>query len=186
MAVVDTLFTDFMDASDVLMAANEVSLQIILESNLRKTLLLSAASYFEYTLCRIVNDFTDIVTSGNSMIISLVQTKAISRQYHTWFDWKTPNANVFFGLFGKVFRDHMTTKIATDDRIADAIRAFMEIGRERNLLVHSDYASHFINKTPDEIYALYILANNFVEMVSTELQACSAKMKGSPDLTLGV
>lgn len=54
MAVVDTIYTDFKDAAGVLSAANEVSLQIMLDSNLRKTLLLSAASYFEYTLSRAI------------------------------------------------------------------------------------------------------------------------------------
>lgn len=177
MAVVDTLFTDFMDASNVLMQANELSLHIILESNLRKTLLLSAASYFEYTLCGVVSDFTDRVTSGNSMISSLVHSKAINRQYHTWFDWKAPNANTFFSLFGKAFREHMTAKINADEEIGNSIRAFMEIGRERNLLVHSDYASHFIDKTPDEIYSLYLAANRFVELVPAELLACSLKIQ---------
>ncbi len=46
MAVVDTIYTEFKDAVSVLAAARELSLQITLESNLRKTLLLSAASYF--------------------------------------------------------------------------------------------------------------------------------------------
>ena len=59
MAVVDTIYTDFKDAASVLAGAKEVSLQIMLDSNLRKTLLLSAASYFEYTLSREVVAFTD-------------------------------------------------------------------------------------------------------------------------------
>ncbi|HEX8417055.1 MAG TPA: hypothetical protein VF641_05560, partial [Methylobacterium sp.] len=46
---------------------------------------------------------------------------------------------------------------------------------ERNLLVHSDYASFYIDRTPDEIYSLYLSANRFVEVVGSELRACSAK-----------
>ncbi len=49
----------------------------------------------------------------------------------------------------------------------------MEIGRERNLLVHSDYASYLINKTPEEIYTLYQKAHEFVSIVGVELRACS-------------
>ena len=30
------------------------------------------------------------------MIPSLVKNKAVSRQYHTWFDWNSNNANAFF------------------------------------------------------------------------------------------
>jgi hypothetical protein len=178
MAVVDSLYADFMDASKVLMSANEVSLQIMLESNLRKTLLLSSASYFEHTLSAAVGRFTEEVTFGNAMMLTLVHSKAISRQYHTWFDWDANNANKFFKLFGKVFYDHMTAIIGENDALVGNIRAFMEIGRQRNLLVHSDYASHFIDKTPDEIYALYLAANGFVGVVESELFSCSSKIKG--------
>jgi hypothetical protein len=78
MAVVDTIYEEFKDAATVLTKSNELSLQIMLDSNLRKTLLLSAASYFEYTLSREVADFTQEVTGGNGLIGALVKTKAIS------------------------------------------------------------------------------------------------------------
>jgi hypothetical protein len=175
MAVVDTMYAEFKDAAAVLVGANELSLQIMLESNFRKTLLLSAASYFEYTLSREVATFTDEITDGNMMIGSLVQTKAISRQYHTWFDWKSSNANQFFSMFGQDFRDHMAKKVAADVILSTSIKAFMEIGRYRNQLVHSDYASHLINKTLEEIYKLYLEANEFMKIVGTELRACAAK-----------
>lgn len=176
MAVVDTIYTEFRDAVYVLAAAREVSLQIMLESNLRKTLLLSAASYFEYTLSREVGAFINEMTAGNSLVMALVQSKAIVRQYHSWFDWERPNANKFFSLFGQEFRDHMAACIAADEVLAEGIKAFMEIGRERNLLVHSDYASYLINSTPEEIYALYQKANEFVSIIGAELRACSAKL----------
>jgi hypothetical protein len=52
----------------------------------------------------------------------------------------------------------------------------MEIGRERNLLVHSDYASYLINKTPEEIYTLYRKANEFASIIGAELRVCSASL----------
>jgi hypothetical protein len=179
MAVVDAIYTDFQDAAAVLEKADEISLRLMLESNLRKTLLLSAASFFEYTLTREVAAFTDEMTSNNQLVGSLVQNKAISRQYHSWFDWDRSNANKFFALFGQEFRDHMTSRIADDDELKSSISSFMEIGRERNYLVHSDYASHLINKTPEEIYALYQKAYEFVASVGKELRACSEKLSQS-------
>lgn len=176
MAVVDTIYAEFKDAASVLAEAGEISLQIMLDSNLRKTLLLSAASYFEYTLSREVTTFTDEVTAGNILVGALVHSKAIARQHHSWFDWDRTNANKFFSLFGQEFRDHMTSRITVDETLAEGIKAFMEIGRERNLLVHSDYASYLINKTPEEIYALYQKANRFVFVVGVELRACSARV----------
>lgn len=174
MPVVDTIYIDFRDSVSVLAAAGEFSLKIMLESNLRKTLLLSAASYFEYTLSREVEAFANEVASGNNLITSLIKSKAITRQYHNWFDWKSNNANQFFSLFGEDFKGHMRRRITESDSLEIAIRDFMEIGRERNQLVHSDYGSFLINKTPEEIYALYLSANKFVDIVGVELRACSA------------
>jgi hypothetical protein len=68
----------------------------------------------------------------------------------------------------------MVARIAADEPLAESVKAFMEIGRERNLLVHSDYANYLINKTPEEIYALYQEASRFVSTVGAELRACSA------------
>jgi hypothetical protein len=174
MGVVDSIYAEFKDAAAVLAAANELSLRIMLDSNLRKTLLLSAASYFEYTLSREVADFTQEVTGGNDLIGALVKTKAITRQYHSWFDWEQQNANKFFSMFGQAFKDHMKGRLAIDEELAEGVRAFMELGRERNLLVHSDYASYLINKTPEEIYTLYRNASVFVNRVGTEFRAYTA------------
>lgn len=174
MAVVDTIYSDFQDAVSVLREANQISLQIMLESNLRKTLLLGAASYFEVRLTREVQNFTDEVTSGNDLIRTLVQQKAITRQYHSWFDWEKSNANKFYGMFGATFKDHMISRIAEDESLSDSVKAFLTIGNERNVLVHSDYVSVYIDRTPDEIYTLYLSANRFVELVGQELRACSA------------
>lgn len=176
MTVVDRIYAEFSDAVAIVVGAGEVSLQIMLESNLRKTLLLSAASYFEYTLTREVEHFTKEVTRGNDLIGSLIQVKAITRQYHSWFAWEANNANKFFSLFGKHFQDHMKARLAEDEQLADGVRAFMEIGRERNQLVHSDYASFPLNSTRDEIYKLYQSANNFVSAVGAELRICSEKL----------
>ncbi len=176
MAVVDVIYADFKDAANVLSSSNEVSLQIMLESNLRKTLLLSAASYFEYTLTREVANFTQEITGGNGLIEALVKSKAITRQYHSWFDWDAPNANKFFSMFGQAFKAHMAARLIADEDLADGVKAFMELGRERNLLVHSDYASYLINKTPEEIYALYQRASVFVSIIGTEFRACTAAM----------
>ena len=173
MTVVDTIYDDFRDAAKILREARELSLQIMLEANLRKALLLSAASYFEIQLTREVQSFTDEVTSGNVLIATLVQQKAISRQYHAWFDWEKSNANKFFDLFGPTFKDHMASVLSESPELTEDIKAFLEIGNRRNLLVHSDYASYFIDKTPDEIYVLYQSAIRFVGRIGQELRACS-------------
>ncbi|MBD8556931.1 hypothetical protein IFT84_20690 [Rhizobium sp. CFBP 8762] len=176
MAVVDNIYDEFQDAVAVLKAANEISLHVMLEANLRKTLLLGAASYFEVRLIREVGAFTDEITSGNELIRALVQQKAISRQYHTWFEWDKPNANKFFGMFGETFKNYMTTKVASDADLAKSVKSFLKIGSERNRLVHGDYASLFIDLTPTEIYELYQSANSFVDLVGQELRTVTASI----------
>ncbi len=53
------------------------------------------------------------------MIPSLVKNKAVSRQYHTWFDWNANNANAFFNMFGDGFRSHMVEIVKVDANIAE-------------------------------------------------------------------
>lgn len=102
--------------------------------------------------------------------------KAVSRQYHTWFQWKESNANSFFGLFEKDFRDFMKNKVRDDDELGASVRAFMELGRERNRVVHEDYGAVTLEKTTEEIYALYRRAMNFVEMLPIALREFGAEV----------
>lgn len=182
MSVVDTIYNDFRDAVQVLQDAKQISLQIMLEANLRKTLLLGAASYFEMRLTREVQAFTDEVTNRNEMVGTLIQQKAITRQYHSWFDWDKNNANKFFGMFGPVFKSHMAEILAKDAQLNDDIRSFLLIGAQRNYLVHSDYVSVYIDKTPAEIYSLYEAANRFVDTIGGELRSCSSKITATDRL----
>ena len=50
-----------------------------------------------------------------------------------------------------------------DTDLSSSISAFIEIGRERNRLIHQDFASFSLEKTSDEIYVLYRTALRFVE-----------------------
>ncbi|MFN3506281.1 MAG: HEPN domain-containing protein [Allorhizobium sp.] len=174
--VVDSIYLDFQDAARVLGNTGEISLKLLIESHLRRTLLLSAASYFELRITRDVEGFCSELTEGNELIVSLIKTKVISRQYHSWFSWDSNNANTFFAMFGPSFKQYMSGVVSKDEDLKNAIKAFLELGNERNKLVHSDYASYLINKTPDEIHALYLLGLQFVERIGVELRAYSKKM----------
>ena len=53
-----------------------------------------------------------------------------------------------------------------DDSMRESVSAFVEIGRERNRLVHSDFGSFAMEKTSEtsaEIYQLYQKAMVFVD-----------------------
>ena len=172
--VVDLLHEDFAGLLAVVDEADEASLRIVADENFRKSLLLAAASYFERRMTETVLSFVEDATNGNVRVTALVRSKAVSRQYHTWFEWDTNNANKFFALFGNDFRDSMKRRIRDDDELDDSVRAFLEIGRERNRLVHQDFGAFTLEKTTEEIHALYRRAMRFVEAVPGALRAFDA------------
>ena len=142
----------------------EVSIRAFLDDNFRKILLLSAASYFEDRMTEAVKSFVSSSTNKHPLIISLVSRKAIDRQYHTWFDWNARNANKFFSLFGRDFLQFMKRKIRRDRDLNKSIMSFIEIGRERNRLVHQNFGAFTLEKTSMEIYDLFQGAQRFVDL----------------------
>ena len=172
--VVDRLHENFAGLLAVLDEAGEVSLRAVADENFRKSLLLAAASYFEHRMTETVMSFVEDATNRNVLIAALVRNKAVSRQYHTWFHWDGSNANSFFGLFGNDFRDFMKERIREDDELDGSIRAFLELGRDRNRLVHQDFGTFPLEKTTEEIHALYTRAMRFVDAVPSALREFDA------------
>ena len=76
----------------------------------------------------------------------------IERQYHTLFDWKANNTNAFWKLFGEATKDSVRQRINSDDTLKTAEQSFIELGRQRNLLVHENFAEFDVNITVEEIY----------------------------------
>jgi hypothetical protein len=177
-ATIDRLYQGFSEASAILGNNGEISLLTLLDDVARKSMLLSAASYFERRICDDVLDFAKNSSGTNSLIPSLVGSRVIKRQYHTWFDWNSNNANSFFSMFGAHFVAYMKGAIAGDDAVASQILAFIEIGRERNKLVHNDYAVFTVEKTALEIYELYRNAALFVDRIAMDLAACAHALDG--------
>lgn len=165
--VVERLYGDFNQLRDFLQDGqdgNGMTLLSVVDEAFPKALLLAAASHFEKCLTETVKDFAREVTADDQRIMSLVETKAIKYQYHKWFDWGYgKNANQFFSLFGIGFKQYAQDQVNQKDWLKDSIRAFLEIGDERNKLVHEDFASFQMNKTSEEIYELYRSATLFVE-----------------------
>lgn len=172
--IVGSLYSQFVDIVTFLDEKKEPSLRITAEETFRKALLLAAASYFENRICEAIIAFAEDASSGNEGLVEFIKNQAISRRYHTLFEWEKQNANMFFGLFGKAFRDLMKSEVTNDEEFGDAIKAFMEIGRERNRLVHQNYGIFYLEKNTEEIYKLYKTALKFVESIPEKLRQCSA------------
>jgi len=167
--VVDRLHADFAALAAYLDAGAEPSLRSTADETFRKALLLSAASYFETTVTGIILSFCQDATQPCTPIPEFVRNKALSRQYHTLFDWNADNANKFFSLFGDPFKAYMQKRLKEDASLVQAVQAFMEVGRERNRLVHMDFGTFALEKTSDEIYQLFSAAYRFVSDLRTFL-----------------
>lgn len=169
--IVDRLYNEFQALVAYLTQKGEISFQVTADDNFRKTLLLAAASYFENQICDDIIRFTEKVSSSNARLVEFVKNKAVSRQYHTFFSWDTRNANTFFGLFGESFRNSMADEIKNNSSLDDAIKAFIELGAERNRLVHENFGTFYLDKTVKEIYQLYKDAFLFVECIPRRLRS---------------
>jgi hypothetical protein len=167
---IDKLYEDARAVIKTLEKDTEVSLQNTAGDHFRKALLLAAASYFEHRVCDCVLEFVRERSGHSLMVGSFVRNKAIARQYHTWFAWDESNANHFFSLFGSEFKSEMNRKVKASDDLRAAIQAFLELGSDRNRLVHQDYATFPMDKTLDEIYMQYRRAIAFVNELPSSLR----------------
>lgn len=148
---------------DYLRAKGDTSLQIRVETAFAKTLLLSAASYFEDRMTNGIEQVFRDKTNNSDALVSFVRKMAIERRYHGWFQWDGGNANQFFSKFGEEFSKLMREKIRSDGKLDKSIRAFLQLGSLRNQLVHENFAHFRFNKTTSEVFKEYMEANKFVK-----------------------
>ena len=149
--------------SERLAAIGEISLAAIFDSLFAKSLLIAATSYFEGRIQSDIIAFIEEV-SQSPLVSGLIQSKAISRQYHTYFNWDdAKNANSFFRLFGNDFREFMEAEVKQNSELDSAVKAFLDLGRDRNNVVHVDFATNATAKTAAEVYYAYQTALRFVD-----------------------
>lgn len=167
------IYQEAQDLSKFLIKKNEISFSSSVKDLYSKTLLLSIASYFESELTKIVLEHVKEVAGHGSLVAELVKSKAINRQYHTWFEWGGKNANSFFALFGENFKKYANKCVEDDSQLEQSIKHFLSLGADRNRLVHKDYANFSLDKTSDEIYKNYESACYFIEWFIKAIKAYS-------------
>lgn len=170
MDIVESLYSQARDLDAFLLSNQEISLKVYADSNLRKSILLASASFYEKQICDLVLDYAKKCTS-EEMLVHFIENKAISRQYHTFFDWKNKSCNSFYGLFGEEFKNKFSAMVKSNSALDESARAFLEIGSERNRMVHQNYGGYTLEKTIDEIYEIHKKARYFVEEIKSSLMA---------------
>ena len=161
--VVDRLYREFQDIVSTL-GQTDVSLQVTAEETFQKTLLLAASSHFEQ---KVQNHIINLANkyAVPELVAEFVRNKAVKRQYHTYFQWDGRNANSFFGLFGEGFKSYMSRRVDHDDIYRQAVQSFLELGNDRNRLVHQDFGTFTLEKTSEEIFKRYREACLFVNSI---------------------
>lgn len=161
--IIDIYYKENVEILEYLESKNEISFKASTDVKLKKILVLYIASYFEVEICSVIHSYVKRETSGD-FISSLVQNKAIKRQYHTFFSWESNNANSFFGMFGKDFKLKASKEIASNG-LEQSISAFLELGRIRNEMVHQNAGVYVVDKTTEEVYEIYKEAEKFLVFV---------------------
>ncbi|MDM8523387.1 HEPN domain-containing protein [Desulfococcaceae bacterium HSG8] len=168
--VIDSMYEDFTALIEHLEQSGEFSFRDIADNTFKKTLVLSAASFFEDKIQKILLNFVSEQTKKHKLIVAIVKSKAILRQYHTYFDWDGKNANRFFSLFGSDFKESASSDVRNNEDLDLYVKNFLELGSIRNKLVHLNFASIPLDNTCEEIYSLYKKASGFVEYIETKLR----------------
>jgi hypothetical protein len=78
-------------------------------------------------------------------------------------------------MFGAGFKSTMSRRVKESEELRASVVVFLEVGNERNKLVHQDYATFSMEKTLDEIYELYQKAARFVDCLPTALRESDAQ-----------
>jgi hypothetical protein len=168
MDTVEFLYQEASELDSFLMSQGEFSLRMSADANLRKSMLLASASYLEKQICDLIIEYVRTRTTDEK-IVSFVNGKAISRQYHTYFNWNEHRCNSFLALFGSEFKKAFGTRINQNTELMEAISLFLEIGRERNRMVHQDFGSYTLEKTLEEINTSHRKAKLFISELRAAL-----------------
>jgi hypothetical protein len=168
-SAIEKLFLENKDLLYYLRDNRQVSFQSQLDDTFKKVLLLACASDLEHKVMDILTDFTTRASNYCVPLVSFIKNKAISRQFHTYFDWEGTNANKFFSFFGEDLKKEIKSDISLDDNLDEGIKAFLEIGNVRNTMVHEDYATFYLDKTAEEVFALYVLSLRFITYLTDKL-----------------
>lgn len=137
----------------------------------RKSLLLGCASYFEHILTSALLEYVEKRTSNSSILRSIVKTKAIDRLYHSWFDWDKGNGNKFYSLLGDDFKTKMNQSLQANIELKNGEKDFVNLGNERNKLVHQNFSTFPLDMTMSEIMDQYKSAVKYVSHLISSMSA---------------
>lgn len=151
MSEVDRIRAELLSLREIIHKTDSMSDINAFEAFAAKTLLMAAASYFEKRIC---DDILQIAeTFGtNAIFVNFIEKQALSRKFHTMFNWDARNINSFLGLFGDEFKKTCSDEIKNSEIRLQSIRDFIFINSYRNLLVHNNFSTFNLNVSFEDIW----------------------------------
>jgi RiboL-PSP-HEPN len=169
--VVDKIYAELRSARALIEKSDSIGDRAAFESIAVKTLVLSAASYFELEICRAIRAAAD-ASSVPLPLTAFIEKQGLERKYHSLFSWDAGNVNRLFSFFGEPARSRFVSQLAAAN-LSEAVSHFLFINRTRNNLVHENYAGALIELTFEEAWQKYSDAVPFVTWFARELlEAC--------------
>ena len=175
----DSIINRYNDIASIhkkIIDSGEISLSVSVNDITTKDLLISMASYFESSVLESIEKFYRSITSSEDAF-EFVSKFALKRNFYKLFDFKTSNANCFFGFFGDGFKSYMKEIIDNQPHLRQSIADFMHICSTRNKLVHDNYSTAYIEDTTEDLISKFKSACLFSEKIEDHLKSffCSKK-----------
>ena len=167
--IIDNLYSNASQLLRQLGEAGDLSMQSFANENLRKALLLSAASWFEGRVCTAMETFSAVHSGNHSGIRAIIKRWAVDGMYFRYFAWREQKPGIFYSQFGDDCSAMLKSEVNASPELKQALADFLELGNLRNELVHQNFATYPFEKTADEVYALFQSAERFVIFVETRL-----------------
>ncbi|MCE7656942.1 HEPN domain-containing protein [Vibrio fluvialis] len=160
---INRMYVEYQENYEFLMGNHQIGFATDYKSQFSKVLLLSVASYFEVRMTEVLKRI--LLSDFCPLVNNFLERKALSRQYHTLFNWTQGESGVnqFFGFLGKDFQNFMKAKKELEPQLRPAIAAFMELGSARNNMVHGNYAIFRLDMTADDVKIKFDSALFFVD-----------------------
>lgn len=132
------------------------------EDMFRKRFTVACANAFELHLNE---KLLCVFCSENVLLKNFVEKQALERKYHQLFSWDKENANSFFSLFGKEFKEAIEQECKNKDELKDGQKDFMYIGRKRNEIVHQGFDFVILNDDVESMAKKFEKATVFYDFV---------------------
>jgi len=136
----------------------------LLKDTLDKDAAVAAGSFCEVFVCSVM---TNVVSHIEPGIQHFIMRQAVDRKFFQWFDFNSANANTFFRLFGPELSAVLKGR-AQDADLSASIRAFLQLCKARNELVHNNYVAVDTTNTVSDTYAHVRSASRFLTWLATD------------------